>query len=224
MEKVFRLGDFERVKIPSSGSTQWLLARTDHLSVYILENRSGAEFVGSGHPGEELVYVLQGQIEYEDGRVVNAREAVFNLPNIPCRGRYVGIEPIQLLKIRVRPWPESSTPSTDLMKKVIKLKDIEPSKRPTSGSLQRIVVLTENVSVCCLENRPVRELPEPGHPEEEIIYVLQGQIEYENGRLVGAGEALCNLPDLPHPARYVGTEPIRIIEIKSPPDHRLSVK
>ena len=114
MEKVFRLGDFEPTKLPSSGSTQWLLARTDHLSLYVLENRSGGEFVDTGHPDEELVYVLKGQIECEDGRVVSAEEAVFNLPNTPCRGRFVGTEPTRFLKIRVRPLPESSTPSADL--------------------------------------------------------------------------------------------------------------
>ena len=220
MKRVFKQEDSEPVKLPSSGSIQWLLAKNGHLSLYILENRPGVKFTDIRIPDEELIYVLQGGIEYEDGRVVGANEAVFNLPNTACRGRYVGTEAIRLLIMKIRLRVGDSPPSSDLMKKVIKLKDLEPFKRPTSGSQQRVVLLTANASVCHLENHPFKELPDVGHPEEEIVYVLQGRVEYENGRVVRAGEAICNLPDRPHFARYTGTEPIRIIEVKSPPDHR----
>ncbi len=220
MKKVFKQEDSEPVRLPSSGSMQWLLAKNGHLSLYILKSKPGIEFTAICIPDEELIYVLQGIIEYEDGRVVGANEAVFNLPNTVCRGRYVGTEAIQLLILRVRPRVGASPLSPNLMKKVIKLEDIESFRRPTSGSWQRVVSLTPNASVCYLENHPVKELPDLGHPEEEIVYVLQGRVEYENGRVVRTGEAICNLPDRPHFARYTGTEPIRSIEIKSPPDRR----
>ena len=220
MKRVFKQEDSELVELPSRGSRQWLLAKNGHLSLYILESRQGVEFTDIRIPDEELIYVLQGEIEYEDRRVVGANEAVFNLPNTACRGRYVGTQASRLLILRVRPRAGASPPSPDLTKKVIKLEDIESFRRPTSGSRQRVILLTANVSVCHLENDPFKELPDVGHPEEEIVYVLQGRVEYENGRVVRAGEAICNLPDRPHFAKYTGTEPIRIIEVKSPPDHR----
>ena len=214
MRKVLRLDDVEP-KI-SAGSTEWLLARTKHLSLYVLKSNSVKEFTQLGHPEEEIVYVLQGQVEYDNGRLAKSGEAVVNLPNTPCSGKYIGIEPVWLLKVRVRPWPKSQPASKDLMKRVIKLKDIEVKTRE-SGSLLQVVVLTGNASVCYVQNNFVKEFTQLGHPEEEIVYVLQGQIGYDNGRLANSGEALVNLPNTPHPGRYIGTEPTVILEMKSPP-------
>jgi quercetin dioxygenase-like cupin family protein len=54
------------------------------------------------------------------------------------------------------------------------------------------------------------------HPEWELVYVLQGQADYDDGRSVKAGEVTINLPNVPHPFQTVGDENMVIIEIKSP--------
>ncbi len=223
MEKVHRLGDSKPTKVLSSGATQWLLAQIGRVSLYVVDNQPGAEFTVAGHPEEAAVIVLEGLLNYEDGRVVRGGEAVFQLPNTPYKGKYVGTESIRLLVVKVMPKSGSASPNPDLMKKVVRIQDVEPFRRPGSGSLQRLLAVTENLSVVHIENRPVTEFLEPGHPEEEIIYVLGGKLEYADGRTVRAGEAICNIPNLPHPARYAGTEPIRSIEIMSPPYEMLPI-
>ena len=60
-------------------------------------------------------------------------------------------------------------------------------------------------------------------PEKEIVYVLEGQIEFDDGRVVRVNEAICNLPNIPHSGKYTGIESLRILEIKSPCDHRLPI-
>lgn len=215
MEKVLRLGASEPART-SSGSLQWKLAEIDNLSLCVIDNGPAAEFSVPGHKEEELVIVLEGVVYYDNGRVARAGEAVFHLPNTPYNGKFAGRETVRLLSIKAVPEAGATPPNPDLMKRVIRLDECPPFRRPSTGSIQKIIVATETLSVAHIENRPVLEFPEPGHPEREIIYVLQGKIEYNDGRTPRAGEAVCNLPNKPHPCSYTGTEPIRILEILSP--------
>ncbi|MFC2032748.1 hypothetical protein ACFLUS_05290 [Chloroflexota bacterium] len=75
MRKVFHLGDSKPTKVPSSGSTKWLLAELENVSLYVLENLPGAEFAIPGHPEEVVIIVLEGLISYEDGRIIRGGEA-----------------------------------------------------------------------------------------------------------------------------------------------------
>ena len=215
MEKVFRLGASEPAKT-TSGGLQWKLAEIDNLSLHVIDNIHGAEFIVAGQKEEELVIVLEGVVYYDNGRVARAGEAVFQVPNTPYKGRFAGRETVRLLSIKARPNVGATPANPELMKGVIRLEECRPFRRPSTGSIQKIIVATETLSVAHIENRPVLEFPEPGHPEQEIIYVLKGKIEYNDGRTPRAGEAVCNIANMPHPCSYAGTEPIRILEILSP--------
>lgn len=103
----------------------------------------------------------------------------------------------------------------DLMKQVINLEDIEPVEMP-KGFLTRLLAVVDNFSVTVIESTPGTRF-EAVHPEAELVYVLRGQIEYDDGRIVKAKEAVVNLPDVPHSGITAGNEPILFIEIKSPP-------
>ncbi|MFC2032885.1 hypothetical protein ACFLUS_06015 [Chloroflexota bacterium] len=220
MRKVFHLGDSKPTEVSFSGSTKWLLAELENVSLYVFENLPGAEFAIPGHPEEVVIIVLEGLLMYEDGRIVRGNESVVQLPNTSYKGRYGGVESIRLLAVKVVPIPNTTPPNPDLMKKTIRIRYLEPFRRPSSGSLQRIVAITENLSITYLENKPVAEFPGLGHPQTEIVYMMQGKIEYGGGRrVVRPGEAICNIAGLPHPSRYAGTEPIKALEILSPPQH-----
>jgi quercetin dioxygenase-like cupin family protein len=131
----------------------------------------------------------------------------------------LGVEGIRFLEIRVTSFPGAKPLDAGLMKQVVRLDDLKPNRRAGSGSYARLVYGSESVAIEVAENRPVLELVDMGHPENEIVYVLRGKIEYLNGpgRVVRPGECVTNVPNLPHPMRYVGSEPVRIMEILSPP-------
>jgi quercetin dioxygenase-like cupin family protein len=217
MKKVFRKGDTEPFEVLPSGHTAWLLAKVDNLTANIFESKQVAEFPSPCHQEEEFIYVLEGHLEYDDGRVARAGEAVYNLPNIPHPGRYTG----RLLDILVCPETGTSPPSKDSMSKVIRVGDIETHGDVMASDIRRILLITENVSFCITEAQPGTSWVEPGHPEKEIVYILQGQLEYDDGRVVRAGEAIVNFPNVPHPGKRGKQELARLLEIKSPPSSRL---
>jgi quercetin dioxygenase-like cupin family protein len=208
MNRVFRLGAAEPTVLPS-GSTQWKLAEIGPLSLYVVDNMPGATFSEKGHPEEVLAFVLEGQVTYDNGRVVRAGEAAFHVPRTAYGGRYAGSESVRVLLVKAMPKRGSKSPQKSLMERVIRVYDVAPFKRPPTGSLQRVLAATETFSVCYLENAPVIEFPEPGHPEMEIIYVRPG-------------EAACNIANMPHEARYAGTQPIRLLEIDAPANVNLA--
>jgi quercetin dioxygenase-like cupin family protein len=221
MKQVFQVGGAKPVVLPS-GSTQWKVAEIGPLSLYVVDNMPGAAFSEKGHPEEVLAFVLEGQVTYDNGRVARAGEAAFHLPDTAYGGRYAGCESVRVVLVKAMPKPGSKSPQKSLMEKPIRPHDIAPFRRPPTGSVQRILVATDTFSVCYLENAPVIEFPEPGHPEMEIIYVLAGKVEYTDGRIVRPGEAACNIANMPHEARYAGTQPIRLLEIDAPANVNLA--
>ena len=216
MEKVYRIPEVP-FEILASGQKEWQLAKVDNLSATILESNHETSLRSHEHPEEEFVYVLEGRLAYDYGRIAQAGEAVYNLPNVPHPGRYAG----KLLSIKVYPEIGAKTPLRELMKETIKIDDLKTLTDPINATTRHIWLLTENVSVCMNESLPGSKFMDPGHPEKEIIYVIQGQLEYENGRVVTEGEAIVNLANVPHPGRRGGVKPIRTLEIKSPCSSRL---
>jgi quercetin dioxygenase-like cupin family protein len=215
-EKVFHLGDNPPEKT-SSAATRWLQAQNENVSLWIYDARAGTKFSTAGTSSEVFIYVLDGQIRYDNNRNVRGGEAVFQCPNTPFRGEYMGTEDTRFIAINVTPLKGAAPASLELMKRVIRLDDLPPVRRPISGTFARRLVETESMAVDIAENKPVLDLDDPGHPEAEIVYVLNGKVIYLNGRTVRKGECVCNIRNRPHPLRYGGLEPIRIMEICSPP-------
>jgi quercetin dioxygenase-like cupin family protein len=217
MKKVFRIRDTEPYEVLPSGHTAWLLAKVDNLTANIFESNQVAEFPSPCHQEEEFIYVLEGHLECDDGRIARAGDAVYNLPNTPHPGRYKG----RLLDILVSSEKGMSAPSSDLGKKVIRSEDAETGKDAMASDFRTVLLITENASFCISEAQPGTSWVDPGHPEREIVYFMQGQAEYEDGRVVRAGEAIVNFPNVPHPGKRGDEEPVRLFEVKSPPSSRL---
>jgi quercetin dioxygenase-like cupin family protein len=217
MEQVFRIGDTEPYEILPSGHKAWLLAKVGNLSATIMETEKETEIPSPCHKEEEFVYVLDGWLAYDGGREARSGEAVYNPPDISHPGKYLG----KLLSIKVYPESNTSQPDKALTGDVINIKNIKTLTDSFNATTRRIWLLTENMSVCMNESRPGTEFVDPGHPEKEIIYVINGQIEYDNGRIVKDGEAIINLAVVPHPGKRNGTKVMRTLEIKTPCSSRL---
>jgi len=216
MEKVYRIPDVPCETLPGGGKS-WLLAKVGNLSATIMESEGQTTIHHDTGAEEEFVYVLEGHLAYDDGRIARTGEAVYNLPNFPHPGTYAG----KLLSIKVLPELMTKSPRRELMSGIIRIDGLKTLTDPANTTIRRIWLLKENVSVCMNESQPGSEFIDPGHPEQEIIYVIQGQLEYDNGRIVRDGEAIINLSDVPHPGRRGGAKPIRTLEIKSPCSSRL---
>jgi len=104
--------------------------------------------------------------------------------------------------------------SAGATKRVFRPADVEPVELQP-GLLVRALAAVDGCSVVVVEAPPGKRF-EVVHPEWEFVYVLQGQADYDDGRSVRAGEAIINLPNVPHPFQTVGDEAMVIIEIKSP--------
>jgi quercetin dioxygenase-like cupin family protein len=217
-EKVYHLGENSPEPV-GTRSVRWLLARNDNVALYVYDGMPGSTFAIADNREEILIYVIDSFVTLNDGRVVRAGEAAFQCPGGPFGGKFTGTDGIRFIAYHVTPLPGASPAKPELMKGTIRLDDMKPVRRPGSGSYAWNLVETESTSVTVAENRPVLELDDPGHPEAEIVYVVRGKIEYLNGpgRVVRAGECITNVPDMAHPFRYAGTEPVRIIEATSPP-------
>jgi quercetin dioxygenase-like cupin family protein len=217
MKRVFRIGDIEPFEVLPSGHTAWLLAKVNNLAAIIFASEQLTEFPSQSHREDEFIYVLEGHLEYDDGRVADAGEALYNLADISHPGRYSG----RLLNIMICSEAGTSPSSEDSMSKVIRIEDMETHENSMANDIRSILLITRTASFCITEAMPGTSWMDPGHPEKEIIYLIQGQLEYDDGRVVRAGEAIINLPNIPHPGKRVGHELARLLEIKSPPSSRL---
>jgi len=214
MKKVFRIADIEPFEALPSGHTAWLLTMVGNLSVVIFESKEEAEFPSFYHQEEEFIYVLRGHLEYDDGRVAQAGEAVFNLPNIKHAGKYNG----QLICIRVFPEEGKSVLSNDLMREVMRKENVKMFYDARIMSTRRLWVATESFSVVMIESQPGSTFQSIKHPEKEILYLIQGHLEYEDGRVVKDGEAVVNLPNMPHSVSRKGLRSTVSLEAKAPAD------
>jgi len=217
MKKVFRIADIEPFEAFPSGHTAWLLTKVDNLSAIILETKQEAEFPSSCHQEEEFIYVLEGHLEYVDGRVAHAGEAVFNLPNIKHPGRYNG------LLLCIRAFPEAGRPvlRKDLMREVMRKENVKTFYDSRIMSTRRLWAATETFSIVTIESQPGSTFQGIKHPEKEILYLIQGHLEYEDGRVVKDGEAVVNLSDMPHSVSRKGVRPTISLEAKAPADPKI---
>lgn len=211
--KLWRIGETPGVQLPS-GSIAYHCGRIENISATVIESRPGIEFEEAGHPEEALVFVIEGLVMYENMRVVRREEAVIQCPNTPYRGKYVGTESVRLLVLKVMPKPGSQPPDAELMRRVIRLADVEPIKLPFgTGTLRRVLIETENMFISVGENWPVMEFEDRGHWDPEIVFGLEGKLEYLDGRDVRPGDMVTNAYNVPHPGRYGGLGArVRVIE------------
>ncbi len=101
------------------------------------------------------------------------------------------------------------------MKHAIAVTEIKPvAMQP--GLFVRAMALKDDVSIVVAEAAQGNRRFEVLHPECELVYVLSGRADCDDGRSVRAGEAIINLPNPPHLFVTVGSEPMVIVEVKSP--------
>jgi quercetin dioxygenase-like cupin family protein len=217
MKKVFRIADIEPFETLPSGHTAWLLTKVGNLSAVIFETKQEAELPSSYHQEEEFIYVLQGGLAYDDGRVAKASEAVFNLPAINHPGRYNG----RLLCIRAFPEPGKAAANKDLMREVMRKESVKTFYDARIMSTRRLWAATETFSIVTIESQPGSTFQGIKHPEKEILYLIQGHLEYEDGRVIKDGEAVVNLPDMPHSVCRKGTRLTISLEAKAPADPKI---
>lgn len=106
---------------------------------------------------------------------------------------------------------------------VVKINDVKPVEEP--GFLRRYLFRGQHLLCYFSQMQPgvdSRNLPEHyrKHSNEEIVYVLQGKLEYEDGRVVEAGMVTINHPWESHGCRVVGDKPVIALAIHSPPPER----
>jgi quercetin dioxygenase-like cupin family protein len=84
-------------------------------------------------------------------------------------------------------------------------------------------VVGSNVMVCPVEFEPHTEAPTHAHPEEQVVYVLSGEVTYRVGndeRLLTAGDIVVIPPFTPHGA-WTGASACTEVDIFSPPRQAL---
>jgi len=219
MSKVFTIKDTEPFQVLPSGHTAWLLASVGNLSVQIIESKTAGQPVEFPAPSgeEEFIYVLRGHVQYDDGRTARMGEAVYNPPDLSSPSKYSG----QLLRIAVFTESRGTQPRKDLLGMVFNVDNVKSFYDDKAMTTRRLWVVTQNMSIVMNESQPGTRFVDTGHPEKEIIYVIRGCLEYDNGRTVTDGEAVVNLPDKLHPGRRCGTAPTRSFEAKTPAPERL---
>ena len=210
--KVWRLGESTAVKL-KTGSTSYYLGGIENIHATIIDSVPGVEFKEPGVSDEIFVYVLEGLILYEGGRCVRKDEAVFHCPNVPYQGKYAGTETIRALVLKVTPKLGSKPPDPALMRNVIRLADIKPVKLPFGTGTERYsFIKTENLHVSMGVNWPVMEFMDPGHWDPELVFGIEGKLEYFDGRDVRPGDLITNGYNVPHPGRYATGKAVRILE------------
>jgi mannose-6-phosphate isomerase-like protein (cupin superfamily) len=111
----------------------------------------------------------------------------------------------------------------DLEKDVIDIHKTEPVEEP--GFLRRYIFRGDHMVAYYSQMQPGVDsttLPEHyrKHPNEEIVFVLQGRLEYEDGRVVEAGQVTINHPMQPHGCKVASQEPAIAFCVHAPPPQR----
>jgi hypothetical protein len=188
----------------------------DNISLLIFENRQEISFSSPGHLEELFIWVLDGQLSFAHGPVVETGEAFFIAPDLPYTGKYKG----KLLMVRCKP-EKASQLDPDVMNRIIKPEELEFIVGP-SGARFMPLAISANVSIAINERGLGGGKDTQSPPEKEIAYVLQGQVTFKDGRVVRAGEATFNFSNVPHAASYSNEILTKVLEVKSPPDPKFS--
>lgn len=95
--------------------------------------------------------------------------------------------------------------------------DVEPIFVGEGYARKRLLFATDEVTVALVEAPPDFQFKLKSHPEDEVVYVLEGSVHYADGRVVNPGAATRNWPNYVH-GGHSGPKGVRAIEVKFPPD------
>ena len=221
LKTIFGEKDLTPITLPS-GHIAWVLLELDNISIVINDGEKGKRFNDLGHPEEEFIYVLDGYLEYIDGRIAKSGEAVFHIADAPHTGGYSG----RLLSIKVLPQIPLPPLDTQIMKTTIIPKEIEPVRGEgfSPDADFKPLAVSRNFSVLLVATNRKNEWIHSRSPGKGIVYCLMGQLEYSDGRTVRENEAICFHPGQSSPDRFISPGPVRFLEIAVPPDPRLLEK
>ena len=96
--------------------------------------------------------------------------------------------------------------------------DVSTTGIPGDGRMRRLVLFRgDALMVALTELDPGASWLRSSHPEEEVVYVIQGRLEYEDGRVVTTGMLTVNLAMQDHPGRSAGEGVTVLLEVYAPP-------
>ena len=96
-----------------------------------------------------------------------------------------------------------------------------PSSEPRPGVVGR-TIKGEKASISYFEMQPGTASPLHDHDNEQINYVLEGEIEFSSGdhvEVLKAGQVVVFAPWEPHLVRNVGATVAKNLGVLSPPRH-----
>lgn len=103
--------------------------------------------------------------------------------------------------------------------------DVPSQELSGSESFRRKVVFSgDGLMVTLSELDPGTEWERAQHPEEEVVYVVRGRLEYRDGRVLTDGMLTVNESNQPHPGKAAGDVPTLLIEVYAPPVEALRPK
>lgn len=82
---------------------------------------------------------------------------------------------------------------------------------------RHVVFCGEHLMVAVTRLAPGAAWTTTRHPEEEVVYVVRGRLQYDDGRLVTEGMVTVNPSLHDHPGRAAGPDPALLLEIYAPP-------
>ena len=89
---------------------------------------------------------------------------------------------------------------------------------PGTGGMRRQVVFSgDQMMVAITHLDPGQGWTTTRHPEEELVYVVSGRLEYGDGRVVTAGMLTVNRSMQDHPGKATGDGVTVLLEVYAPP-------
>lgn len=85
---------------------------------------------------------------------------------------------------------------------------------------KRLLFAADEFTVAIVEAPPNFTFKLKSHPEDEVVFVLEGSVHYADGRVVKPGEATRNWPNYVHGGKS-GQDGLIGLEVKVPPDPEL---
>jgi mannose-6-phosphate isomerase-like protein (cupin superfamily) len=96
--------------------------------------------------------------------------------------------------------------------------DVAEASVPDSGGMRRRVVFSgDQMMVAITHLDPGQGWTSTRHPEEELVYVVSGRLEYGDGRVVTAGMLTVNRSLQHHPGKAAGDGVTVLLEVYAPP-------
>ena len=85
------------------------------------------------------------------------------------------------------------------------------------GMRRRVLFSGDQLMVAITYLEPGAGWATTRHPEEEVVYVAQGRLDYQDGRVVNEGLVTVNRSMQDHPGAAAGDRPAVLLEIYAPP-------